>query len=109
MDSASDLAVNALQVADDGGTARVGGGGCRKLSKNRKGRRPYLQDPHAHVHAMRPSIMQKWFADIASAAGRITNGAAREVVNVDETDYPHSPVLPRTLSLRPRQDLRLWD
>ena len=43
MDSASDLdaAANALQVADGGGTVS-GGGVNRKLSKNRKGRSPYL-------------------------------------------------------------------
>ena len=109
MDSASDLdaAANALQVADGGGTVR-GGGVSRKLSKNRKGKSPYLQDPHAPVPVVRPSIVQKrsWSASQTSLQqhqGSSTgNFGTQQLVrplrlsNVDETEYPHSPVLPTT-------------
>lgn len=52
MDSASDLdaAANALQMA----VGTVLYGGSWELSKNRKGRSPYLQDPH-----VRPSIVRE--------------------------------------------------
>ena len=114
MDSASDLdaAANALQVAVDcGGTVR-GGGVSRKLSKNRKGRSPYLQDQH--VPSMHPSIVQK-----RSSSGSQTSlqqqqgsptgnfGGQAQLVrplklsNVDETDVPHSPVVPTTTSRPP--------
>ena len=109
MDSASDLdaAANALQVMDGGGTVR-GGGVSWKLSKNRKGKGPYLQDPHVHVPVVHPSIVQKrsWSTSQTSLQqqqGSPTgNFGAQQLVrplrlsNVDEMDYPHSPVLPTT-------------
>ena len=100
MDLASDLdaAANALQVADGSGAVR-GGLLSRKLSKNRKGRSPYLQDPHAPVPVVRPSIAQKqsWSTSQTSLQqqqGSPTgNFGAQQFVrplrlsNVDETEY----------------------
>ena len=53
IDSASDLdaAANALQLTD---SATVHGGVRRKLSKNKKGKSPYLQDPQAYT--VRPLV-----------------------------------------------------
>jgi len=120
MDLASDLdaTANALQVADGGGVVR-GGLLSRKLSKNRKGRSPYLQDPHAPVPVVRPSIAQKrsWSTSQTSLQqqqGSPTgNFGAQQFVrplrlsNVDETEYSHSPVLPTTTTTS-RPSLRVW-
>ena len=69
MDSASDLdaIANAFQVADGDGTVRDGEVSW-KLSENRKGRSPYLQDPHRPVPVVHPSIVEKrsWSASQTS-------------------------------------------
>ena len=102
MDSASDLdaAVNVLQVADGGGKVH-GGGVSRKLSKNRMGKSPYLQDPHTPVPVVRPLIVQKrsWSASQTSLQQHqrslTGNFGAQQLVrplrpsNVDDTEYPH--------------------
>ncbi|KIM35749.1 hypothetical protein M413DRAFT_325892 [Hebeloma cylindrosporum] len=119
MDSASDLdaAANApLQQVVEGGSDTVrggGGGGSRKLGKNRKGRSPYLvlQDPHVVQPKRSFCGSQASFQQQQQQQGSPTSnfGTATQaqlvrplrLSNVDETDYPHSPVLPTTTTSRP--------
>ena len=99
MDLALDLdaTANALQVADGGGTVR-GVGVSRKLSKNRKGKSPYLQDPRAPLPVVVSfdcaEMVLEYFADFALATAGITDGelwssAPCEIVEIIEMDYPH--------------------
>jgi hypothetical protein len=82
---------------------------------------PYLQDPHAPVPVVRPSIVQKrsWSASQTSLQqqqGSPTgNFGARQLVkplrlsNVDATEYPHSPVLPTTTTTTSKSSSRISD